>query len=227
MAKKALLNAEEQKRIAAAVSRAEEGTGGEIVTAIISESDDYAFKELLFAVIAGLLSFVVLALFIDKLSGLLDRLFWRDSPSILPLSMALISLIAGALAYFLSQIPAIDRLVVGRRKMADAVRKRALRHFVESAAYDTVDRTGILLFISVLERRVELIADRGINEKVAPDTWDRVVSALTRGIREGRSAQAIETAVRDCGIILAEHVPPRTDDTNELNNNTAELEKGS
>jgi putative membrane protein len=222
-----LLSSEEKKRIGDAVLAAEVNTGGEIVTAIIPESDDYAFRELLFAIAAGIITFIVLALLIAPFNRLLDRLFWIESAALLPLSMGAVSLAIGTISYVLFQIPAMDRLVVGRQAMADAVRNRALRHFVESAAYDTVDRTGVLLFISILERRVELIADKGINAKVAPDTWDRIVSSLVRGIGENQTAEAIVTAVKEIGMILAEQVPPRPDDKNELSDGPTELEKGS
>ncbi len=222
-----LLSSEEKKRIGDAVLAAEANTGGEIVTAIIPESDDYAFRELLFAIAAGIITFIVLALLMAPFNRLLDRLFWTESAALLPLSMGAVSLAIGTISYVLFQIPAMDRLVVGRQAMADAVRNRALRHFVESAAYDTVDRTGVLLFISILERRVELIADKGINAKVAPDTWDRIVSSLVRGIGENQTAEAIVTAVKEIGMILAEQVPPRPDDENELTDRPAELEKGS
>ncbi len=78
-----------------------------------------------------------------------------------------------------------------------------------------------------MERRVELIADKGINAKVAPDTWDRIVSSLVRGIGENQTAEAIVTAVKEIGMILAEQVPPRPDDKNELSDGPTELEKGS
>ncbi len=223
----ALLTSDEKKRISDAVVEAEANTGGEIVTAVIPESDDYAFRELLFGTGAGILAFIILALFIGPFGRFLDRLFWTESTTLLPLAMGTVSLLTGAVFYFLFQIPALDRFIVGRRTMAEAVNHRALRHFVESAAYDTVDRTGILLFISVLERRVELIADKGINAQVAPDTWDRIVSSLVRGIGEKRTAEAIVTAVKEIGTVLAEHVPPRPDDENELSDGPTELGKGS
>ena len=223
----ALLNSEETKRIGSAVSEAEANTGGEIVTAIIPESDDYAYREMLFSVGAAITAFIITAFFSSSINQLLDRWFWSESPALLPLAVGAVALAAGVLSYVLVQIPAIDRMVVGKRVMAEAVRNRAMRHFVESAAYDTRDRTGILLFISDLERRVELIADKGINDAVAPDTWDRIVSALVRGMKEHRSAESIETAIRDIGIVLGEHVARRPDDRNELSDAPVELGKGS
>ena len=222
-----LLTPDEKERIRRAVSEAEANTGGEIVTAIIPESDDYAFKELLFGIGGGLITFTLISLFITPFEALIDRLFWSDSILLLPLTMTGVSLIAGAIIYFLLQIPVLDRFFVGKKAMAEAVRNRALRHFVESNTYNTLDNTGVLLFISLLERRVELIADRGINEKVAPDSWDRIVSSLVRGIKEKNTAEAIIRAVKEIGEVLAEHVPPRKDDENELSDGPTELGKGS
>jgi len=222
-----LLTSDEKTRISDAVSAAEADTGGEIVTAIIPESDDYAFRELLFGIGGGIITFIVISLFITPFEALIDRLFWNDSVLLIPLIMTGVSLITGAAFYFLLQIPALDRFIIGKKVMAEAVRNRALRHFVESNAYNTVDNTGVLLFISILERRVELIADRGINEKVAPDSWDRIVSSLVRGIHEKKTADAIIRAIEEIGTVLAEHVPPRPDDKNELSNGPTELGKGS
>ena len=223
----ALLTPDEKKRIGAAVAAAEANTGGEIVTAVIPESDDYAARELVFAGSVAALAFLAAAFATPRISLLLDQWFWTASPALLPLAVGLVALTAGALAYVLAQIPALDRLIVGKRAMAEAVRLRAMRHFAESAAYDTVDRTGVLLFLSALERRVELVADKGINDAVAPDTWDRIVSALVRGMKDGRTAEALEKAVGDIGAVLAEHVPRRDDDENELADGPTELGRGS
>ena len=221
------LSTEEKKRIAAAVAEAESNTAGEIVTAIIPESDSYAAREMLYGISVGVIAFVVAALASTSLGGWLDGIFWTESTGLLPLTIGTISLVAGTLAYVLVQIPALDRFIVGRKSMETAVKNRAMRYFVESATYDTVDRTGVLLFISTLERRVELIADKGINDAVAPDTWDRIVSALIRGIKDGESTESLVSAIKEIGIVLAEHVPPRPDDENELSDGPVELGRGS
>lgn len=223
----ALLTPEEQKRISRSIEEAEKHTGGEIVTAIIPESGDYKAQELLFAIASGVAAYILLVIFSEPLGRSLENWFWMESPVLLPLSMITITLLTGALAYALAQIPVIDRRIIGKRGMAETVRRRALRHFVESAAYDTLDHTGVLLFISVLERRVELIADRGISEKVEASAWENIVNTLVRGIKDKRSVEAIEMAVKSIGELLAEHVPPRPDDIDELTNRPTELEKGS
>ncbi len=221
------LSPEDNTRIAAAVARAESATAGEIVIAVIPESDDYAAREMLVAAAAGALAFIVASFFSAGIQRMIERWFWQDFPALLPLSLGILGMAVALLAYILIQIPSLDRFVIGKSAMAEAVRRRAMRHFAESAVYDTMDRTGVLLFVSLLERRVELIADRGINALVVPDTWDRIVSALTRGIREESLLRPLETAIGDIGAILAEHVPPRPDDVNEKPDTPAQLQRGS
>lgn len=220
----ALLTSDEQKRIGDAVSAAESGTSGEIVVAVIPESDDYAFRELVFGVTAGIAAFIVMILSEQALGRLLERIFWTDSQTLMPAVTGTIALLTGALFYFLAQIPFVDRLVAGRRTMKDAVRNRALRHFVERGVCDTSGRTGVLLFVSVLERRAELIADRGV--PVSPDTWDRILSAMLRDISADLSSSVV-SALEQIGTVLNEHLPIAEDDENEITDQPEELGKGS
>ena len=223
----ALLSSESAEKIGRLVEEMETGSGGEISVTMIPESDDYAFRELLFALAFGILTYVLLAIFINPLGRLVDKLFWSVSALTLPLLMFSTSFIVSAIFYFLFQIPSLDRLVVGRKRMAEAVRRRALRQFVEAETFNTVDRTGILLFISNLERRVELIADKGINSLVAPETWNEIVAKLVDGMKKKQTEAALEAAIKAIGKLISTHVPRRPDDKNELPNKPTELEKGS
>jgi len=82
----------------------------------------------------------------------------------------------------------------------------------------TRDRTGILIFISVFERKVWVLADQGINQKVPPRTWEEIVAIITEGIKEKRAADAVCQAIRRCGRLIEEHFPRKADDTDELAN---------
>ena len=227
MAAKPLLTEEEARRVTEAVAAAERKTGGEIVTAIIAESDDYGFRELVFAIVVGAAAWSVAIACTPAFEALLGRLFWSPRSWMLSISQGAVGLLVGALAYLAAQLPALDRLIVSKRAMRDAVGKRARRHFMESGAYDTVDRTGILLFVSQLERRVELIADRGIDAQVDPATWQSIVDRLTAAIRAGHSGDGLVAAVDACGAVLEGRVARRADDTNELDDRPDQLERGS
>lgn len=222
-----MLTEADQQRVTAAVAAAEEKSGGEITTAIIAESDDYGLREVAVALGVGVVMWAAAIAASGTILTVLERLFWSPPAWYLSVVQGVIALSAGFIAYAVVQIPAIDRLIIPRAVMAEAVARRARRHFVESGTYDTVDNTGVLIFVSLLERRVELIADRGIHAQVEPGTWDAVVADLTAGIRAGALADSLVAAVERCGEILAGRVVRRTDDTNELPDAPTELEKGS
>ena len=87
-----------------------------------------------------------------------------------------------------------------------------------SGLVETRERTGILIFVSLLEHRVVVLADRGIHARVAEGTWDGVVARIVTGIRAGRAEEGLADGIRACGEILAGRLPGRPDDRNELPN---------
>ena len=96
---------------------------------------------------------------------------------------------------------------------------------MESGVYNTKDRTGILIFISILERRVELLADSGINEKIPQGKWQNIVDNIIQGIKEKNVTAHLIESINDCGDLLAQHFPIQPDDVNELSDEIDILEK--
>jgi putative membrane protein len=97
-----------------------------------------------------------------------------------------------------------------------AVQGRALRAFYEKGLYRTAQNTGVLFFISILERKVWVLADKGIYEKITQERLNDMAQAVSEGIRQGRAAEALATAIREAGELLREHFPIVDGDTNEL-----------
>jgi putative membrane protein len=195
--------AEEKQRIHDAVVAAEIKTSGEIVPMIVSSSARYTEVELL-GVIAGLFA------------GMLGEWLWSD-----PWGSNYFNLwpAIGALAGFLiCRFPAVKRRLASRKRIDEAVDRFALASFTEEGLHHTEDHAGILILISLLEHQVEILADRGIDEKVAPGTWAEIVKMLTAGVKTGRACDAFCQAIERCGGILATHFPRQADDQNELPN---------
>ena len=193
----------EQDRIQQSVLAAEAKTAGEIVPMIVTSSARYTEIELL-----GL----VTGLFL----GVVAEWFWSD-----PWGSEYLNLwpIFGALAGFLiAKIPLVKRLATPRSRQVEAVHRLALASFSEHGLHYTREHTGILILVSLLEHRVEVLADRGINAKVERDTWQEIVGILTMGIKSGKAADAFCKAIEHCGEILATHFPRAEDDKNELPN---------
>ena len=91
-----------------------------------------------------------------------------------------------------------------------------MKQFLAHGLHQTEDRTGVLIFACMADHQVEIVADKGIHEKVEPAVWGEAVAALTRQMRAGRPAEGFEAAVSLCGEVLAPHFPPRPVNPNEL-----------
>jgi putative membrane protein len=196
-----LLSAAETATVAEHVARAERGTAGEIVVVIAERSAGYEKQRVAVSFTATLLAATALYTFAPVLPEL--WVLCAEAP-----------LMAGF--WWLSGLAAITRRLVPAAAQRDAVRARAEQSFLEQGVTETRDRSGVLLFLSEAEHRVELLADRGIHERVGTEDWQRLVDDVIDAIRRGRAGAGITAAVDAIGARLAQHFPPRSDDVNEL-----------
>jgi uncharacterized membrane protein len=102
-------------------------------------------------------------------------------------------------------------------------RKKDLRVLAEEEFFkrnvnNTRDKTGILIFIVLKQRKFYILADSGINEKVDPDTWNFIKDNMQDMFAKGRFAGGIIKAIESVGEILNAHFPIKPDDTNEISN---------
>jgi putative membrane protein len=195
---------EEQERIRQAVVAAEQRTAGEIVPMLVGASARYAEIEMAgmgVGLVAGTLASFVLQ---DPWASVHLQLLW-------PLAGAVLGSV-------LCTIPAVKRSLTPKDRIAEAVHLRSLAAFTAQGLHYTRAHTGILILASLLEHRVEVLADRGINEKVAAGTWNEIVQTLTAGLKSGTACDAYCKAIERCGEILAEHFPRPPDDKDELAN---------
>jgi len=216
------------ERIKQAVREAEMRTTGEIAVAAIPESADYSFRELFAAVLLGAISFALLLPAHDRISALLTRLFWHVPNWVVTLTVGGIPFLLVAVFFLVANVPALDRRVIPTAERGKSVYARALRHFVESGVYATERRTGILIFVSYMEREVRVVADTGISGKIAQVEWDGIARTVAQGMKTGRVADALCEAVADCGELLAQHFPVGEESNdNELPDGLVILEAGS
>lgn len=209
---KELLTKADQALIEDAVALAEKKTAGEIVPYLVKKAGRYretTWKAAsLFGIVASVLIFV-LSMFYEGWS--LGWLFTFTGGATIMLGSGLIG---GLMARYL---PALERLLVTDHSMTEAVRNRAALAFVEEEVFATRDRTGILIFISLFERRVEVVGDTEINARVEPEDWAHVVEDILLGIKSGSLASGLASAIERCGNLLVDRdLIVRDDDTNEL-----------
>jgi|WetSurMetagenome_2_1015567.scaffolds.fasta_scaffold11310_3 putative membrane protein len=204
-----LFSDQDLARIKQAVEAAETKTSGEIVPYVVEQSDDYERVVWRGASAAGGLA-ILIFLAIHAFT-----VVWL--PFALPIVLAVIMAAFGAGMVLVHFVPAVKRLLAGRTLLQKRVSQRAAEAFIAEEVFDTRERTGILLFVSVLERHVLVVGDSGINARVKQEEWDDVVQSVVRGIRSGSPAAGIVEAVGKCGVLLEHHgVVRRADDKDEL-----------
>lgn len=203
-----LFSPADREAIAAAVQEAERKTSGEIVVSVVPASDEYAHARWKGATLGSLLA-VLGAAALHDLGG-----HWGGP---LGLWMALPAAGGVALGYVLARVPGVRRFLATPELLARRVQARASQAFLEGEVFRTRERTGILLFVSLFERRVVVLGDSGITAKVAQADWEGIVAGVVKGMRERRSAQAVIEGIRLAGELLERHgVARRPDDANEL-----------
>jgi hypothetical protein len=97
-----------------------------------------------------------------------------------------------------------------------AVRERAHQVFAQLGVWDTRDNSGVLLYLQLAEHRVELVADRGIAERVDPALWQVLCEDFTIGMRAGPPDAAVSRCLARINALLAEHFPAAGDNPREL-----------
>ena len=214
-----VISGEDHARVTAAVEAAEAGTAGEIVTAVAARSDAYHDAALHWAVVAMLAVPAVLAL----RPGWAERLYapfsggWTAAPAGAPFLIVLVlsTLVFLLVRLLLASMPLRMALTPGATKTR-RVRRQALALFRVGAERRTRGRTGVLIYLSIAERRAEIVADAAIHARVAEDVWGAAMAALLTKVRAGRPADGLIAAVAEVGTVLAEHFPRAEDDVNEL-----------
>jgi putative membrane protein len=198
----------DRERIEAAIRAAETKTSGEFVTVVARASDAYLTLPTLYASGLALMTPLVLSLL-------------RVETRALPLFLIQVAVFVTLALVFL-WTPVTMRLVPHGAKMHRAARL-AREQFFLRGLHETVERHGVLLFVSVAERYVEIIADRGIHAKVPDGAWDAIVADFTRTVGDGRIADGFVGAIERCGALLAAHFPRRPEDRDELANRLFEI----
>ena len=203
-----------------AVARAERKSDGEIVTIIAERSDSYHDVALHYAVLMMLLVPSVIALLpqgtIDWASGLVFG--WNPEIGRGAVMLALFVLMAATfliVRFALAYIP-LRMALTPKATKARRVGRRAVALFRASAERKTRGRTGVLLYLSLIEHRAEILADEAIASKVEPEVWGEAMEVLIDHVKDGRVGQGMAEAVDRIGDVLAGCLPNTVGNDNEL-----------
>lgn len=199
----------DKARITAAIQAAEKNTSGEFVAVVARTSDHYVFLPLLWAAIVALILPGILYLLSAGLSWI----------HIYQIQLA-VFLVLALLFLF---VPELHLHLVPRSVKHSRASRLAKAQFYQQGVHLTQHHSGVLLFVSLAEHYVEIVADKGIHEKLGETHWHEIIRTFIAEVRKGQVVDGFVAAIGACGAAMAEHYPPDPDYVNELSDGLIEI----
>jgi putative membrane protein len=214
-----ILSDHEHSRLDERIAEAEKRTKAQIVLAVIKRSDAYAelpWKAFALGVsIAGLLVCIL-----DLL------LYYWISHTMVLIAMAATLVVGAALALLTVFLPGFARLFLSAHRAEVEVRQYAESLFLTREMFATGRRTGILLLVSLFERQVVLLPDKGLSNRLTRDAMRDVIAHMSSSLARNEINRALEDGLERLTLILEAMAPGGTVDENELSHEIIE-EKGA
>lgn len=210
-----LLTKDELETVEAAIATAESKTSAEVVVCIASRSGRYDRGEDLVGVAVALLCVAGAWL---AFQGAHDE-SWGLSLNLGLLPILAIFAVAFSLgAAGATLLPGLSLFFSSKAEMHANVHDRARIAFQDLGVRGTRAATGVLIYVSLLERTVSVIGDRAITEAIEQTTWDELRDTVIAGLADGKAGEGLCQAIEQAGGVLATSMPGSHDDTDELGN---------
>lgn len=194
------LSAQERDRISRAIAAAEARTSGEIVCVLAQSSTGATALPVLIAAGAALAT-----------PWLLIALTAMTVDRILSLQIVVFLVLLPVLC-----LPRVRVALMPRRARRAVAYRAAMEQFIAHGLAENPAHSGILIFVSLAERYVRIIADEGIAARVPQSAWQGAVDALLAHMRSGRIADGFVAAIALCADELARHFPNTGAERNRL-----------
>ena len=190
--------------LAAAVRAIESCSSAELVVAVRPRSGSYLHADLIWGIGAALATLAVLLY-----SRWEFALIW----------FLIDPLVLGALAALAaSRSPLLRRALTPRRDRRRRVETSARSTFVERRIHTTSGRTGILLYVSVLEREAAVVVDAGVEALAATEAWGKAIGEIEGAVRQGADGTAVAERLRGLAALLSPALERSSADVDELPN---------
>jgi putative membrane protein len=204
---KGYLTVVDLERIEGALTQAEKKTAGEIVPMVVRQSSAVGHVPMMLL----LIGFIVILI--------LELINFAILRHAVPLwATALIPVMLFLFVRLLYHRPSVQRFLTLSEDRHQQVEERAVLEFLKNGLNRTQDSTGVLIYISMMERRAVVLGDRGIAEKLKPAVWNGIIDKLTHHMGRKELAEAICQAIEQVGDILSAHFPLQGTPRNELKN---------
>lgn len=193
-----------RKALADAVHAVEARSSAELIVAVRPRSASYPHAALMAGILAG---YATLA-------------FLLFSPWEFGLEWFLVDpVVAGALAVLAAlRVPALTRLLTRQVARRERVQAAARSTFLEKRMHRTTGRTGVLLYISLLEREAAVVVDLGVETLAETEVWRKAVAGIEEAVRHGGDGREVAERIRGLGEILAPALERSHADVDELPN---------
>ncbi|HKS94039.1 MAG TPA: TPM domain-containing protein [Gammaproteobacteria bacterium] len=199
----------DKARITAAIHAAEKNTSGEFVAVVARISDHYVFLPLLWAAMAALILPGILYL----VSTPLAWIYIYQIQLLLFIVLALVFLC----------VPELHLRLVPRWVMHSRASRLAHAQFYEQGVHMTREHSGVLFFVSLAEHYVEIVADKGIHEKLGEAHWQGIIKVFVTDVKAGRVVDGFVAAIGAAGAAMAKHYPPEPGNPEELSDGLIEI----
>jgi putative membrane protein len=213
------LSTAQREQLERAIAAAEQKTSAEIVVVIATRSGRYDRAEDTFGVLLALLAVSLAWVFYQDL-----RPASGDWAMGTELHLGLIPVLVLFVFWWLvglglaTRFPVLARPFVSRAHIEAEVRRRGFEAFHLFRVTNTRERTGVLVFVSLLEHVAWVSGDDAVNAAVPEGTWQRATGAIGAASRRGELAKGLEEAVGLVGEAVASKFPRSAGDTDELPN---------
>jgi putative membrane protein len=198
------LTDESKAALSEAVRAVESCSSAELVVAVRPRAGSYLHADLVWGILAGLAALAVLLYSRWEF----DLVWFLIDP-----------LLVGALVGLAASRSDVMRRVFTRPSTRRArVESAAQATFVERRIHGTTGRTGILLYVSVLEREAAFVVDVGVEALAATDAWKKAVREIEEAVRQGADGVAAAARLRDLEVLLSPALERSATDVDELPN---------
>lgn len=175
------------------IREAEERSDSELVPMIVSRSDHYPAAHFRAAIIVSFL--FSLGLYYSPFSIINPIYFlWIQIPGLL-------------LGYYLANINWVTRFLTTKKEIENEVNQRAIEAFFEHNLHTTTQHNGVLIFISILEKKIKIITDVGVKTKIDQKIWDEIISDFAEKVKKGEFIEALKNTISATSDILENYFP--------------------
>lgn len=214
MKKEKILSEDSILTIEEKIRDVEKATSGEIVVAVTPASSRYLDIGISVSAFLSLLSsYICVRIIPQSESGMLSSVYANYLPELM-LLFSLIFFFVFNLIFFI--FPSLKYLFLSKGRKEAEIHKKAEQIFYQNHLDRTLDKTGILILLSLLERRIYILADEGIMSRIGIEGLESYAKVAAINIKKNNAEKGILETIESFEKILKEEFPPRKNNPNEL-----------